>query len=153
MDEDEFVDDHKLNAGLVGTWRGSGSTEYGDWTDTYTIAAGTGSQIGSINHAEGSTWTDATIEYVYNFSETSGCLIVKYTIDNTDKYNAVYYKNLSSGSVLLGTAYDTTKNWEIESTDSSVNTLDEAKTRFAPANAATYGGGSAQTGTPQTKQP
>jgi hypothetical protein len=151
-----FVDDHKLNAGLIGTWKASGTYKGEDetditWTDTYTITAGTGTQIGAISHPEGWTWQNATIEYVYNFSDTAGCLIVGYANGTTNKYNAVYFRDLSSGSVLLGEAYDTTIAYP-DDTDSSVATLDEAKKRFAPENAEAYGGSSAQTGTPQTKQ-
>jgi hypothetical protein len=156
--EEDFVDDHKLNAGLIGIWQGSGSYKDDDgndvsWTDTYTIATGTGNSIGTIAHPEGWIWKNATIEYVYNFSDTAGCLIVKYLTDsNNSKYNAVYFKDLSSASVLLGDAYDTSIAYPND-TDSSVETLGEAKSRFAPENAEAYGGGGAQAGTPQTKQP
>jgi hypothetical protein len=157
MEEDTFVDDHKLNTGLIGTWKGSGTYPGEDgtevsWTDTYTITSGSGDILGTIAHPDGWTWQDANIEYVYNFSDSAGCLIVKYTdSSNNGKYNAVYFKDLSSGSVLLGEAYDTSIIYPAD-TDSSVGTLEEAKTRFAPENAEAYGGGSGQTGTPQQKQ-
>jgi hypothetical protein len=137
-----------LNTGLVGTWKASGD----GWTDTYTITAGTGDQIGTIGHAEGYTWTSATIEYVYNFdaTSTSGGLIIKYTTDDgTDKFNAVWFKALTETQVLLGDAY-TVADYTI---DSAVDTLEAAKIRFWPANAANYGGGDAQGGRPQQKQP
>jgi hypothetical protein len=141
------TDTHTLNSGLVGTWAASGESSYGPWTDTYTITAGTGGQIGTITHDEGYTWTSATIEYVYNFDATSGCLIVKYTVDGTNKYNAVYFKDLSTTQVLLGDAYTVA-----DYTSSAVATLAEAKIRFKPENAADYGGGESQMGTPQQKQ-
>jgi hypothetical protein len=150
--DDSFVDDHKLNAGLVGTWKGGGE----GWTDTYTITDNTANekQLGTISHPEGFPgYNNANIAFVYNFSETSGCLIIKYTdSSNNGKYNAVYFKDLSSGSVLLGDAYDTSIAYPANN-DSSVATLDEAILRFAPENADAYGGGAAQTGTPQLKQP
>jgi hypothetical protein len=158
--DDSFIDDHKLNAGLVGIWKASGSYESGEqtitWTDTYTITNNTdsGKRLGTISHPDGfPPYNNANIAFVYNFSETSGCLIIKYTDgSNNGKYNAVYFKDLSSGSVLLGDAYDTAIAYPADN-NSSVATLDEAKVKFAPENADAYGGGAAQTGAPQRKQP
>ncbi|MDR2096101.1 MAG: hypothetical protein LBP76_11400 [Treponema sp.] len=161
MDDDgDSVDDPKLNVGLVGTWKTSGTypDENGNdvsWSDTYTITDDTdsGKRLGAISHPDGfSPYHDASIVFVYNFSETAGCLIVKYT-DGADngKYNAVYYKDLSSVSVRLGDAYDTTIAYP-GNNNSSVATLDEAKTKFAPENAEAYGGASAQTGAALPKQ-
>ncbi|MDR0722290.1 MAG: hypothetical protein LBF75_05785 [Treponema sp.] len=138
------TDTHTLNSLLIGTFKSSGE----GWTDTYTITAGTGSQIGGITHEEGYTWTSAAIEYIYNFDATSGCLIVKYAADGADKYSAVYFKDLSTTQVLLGDAY-TVADYTVSP---AVDTLAEAKLRFRPENAETYGGGEAQGGTPQTKQ-
>jgi hypothetical protein len=137
-----FTDNHELNSGLVGTWDAS---EEG-YKDTYTITVG-----GRISHnysygdLDIGSYNNAEIAYVYNFNRTSGCIIMKYT---SGKYNAVYFKNLSKTSVLLGDAYDT----ENYTNDISVATLDAAKQRFSPANASRWGGADAQTGTPQTRQ-
>jgi hypothetical protein len=136
-----------LNAGLIGTWQASGENDYGPWTDTYTITTGTGGEIGGITHDEGYTWTTAAIVYIYNFDAASGCLIVKYTTSGADRYNAVYFKDLSDTQVLLGDAWDASD----ENYDSSVTTLAEAVERFRPENAETYGGGDAQMGSPQTR--
>ncbi|MDR2080104.1 MAG: hypothetical protein LBP74_10330 [Treponema sp.] len=146
---DPFVDDGKLNSGLIGTWKASGENDYGSWSDTYTIKTAQGSAIGIISHPEGYSWKNATIVHVFNFNETSGCLIVKYTAGNAVKYSAVYFKNLSDASVLLGDAFGPPPGY----LDPAVDTLDEAITKFAPENASAYGGGDAQTGTPQIKQP
>jgi hypothetical protein len=145
-----FVDYHKLNPGLIGTWKISGD----GWTDTYQITAGTGKQIGYISHPDGfQPYNDAVIEYVYNFDETSGCIIMKYTDgSNSGRYNAVYFKDILNNSVLLGDAYDTAIPYP-GNNDSSVSTLTEAKEKFAPKNAEAYGGGGKQEGTPQIKQP
>jgi hypothetical protein len=148
-EDDPFVDDHILNPGLAGTWLASGTYEVGgetfDWTDTYIITL----VAGTIEHPEGYTWQSAKIVYVYNFNETSGCLIVEYTAGEANKYNAVYFKNLTDTSVLLGDAFTV----ETPALNPAVDTLDEAKTKFAPENASLYGGAEAQTGTPQIKQP
>jgi hypothetical protein len=136
---DEFVDDHKLNSGLVGTWK----LEYEGGSDTYTITATT------ILHPSGYPALTGTIKYVYNFSDTAGCIIVQRNTD--DKYTAVYFKDLTANDVLLGDAYDVSISYPNDS-DPAVNTLDEAKARFAPENAENYGGGTAQTGSKQIRQ-
>jgi hypothetical protein len=138
---DPIVDDNKLNPGLAGTWKASGD----GWTDTYIITLAES----TIEHPDSySSWKVADIVWVYNFSETSGCLIVKYSDNGAAKYSAVYFKDLTGTSVLLGNAY-TVADYTI---DPAVNTLDEAKTKFAPANASLYGGAEAQGGEPQIKQ-
>jgi len=138
--------DNYLNLGLMGMWQASGETDYGPWTDTYTITAGT------ISHPDGwPVYADAQIAWVYNFSSTAGCIIIKRQEDS--KYNAVYFKDLSATSVRLGDAYDTTKDYDAgEDTSSAVNTLEEAKERFKPENAEKYGGGTKQGGSPQQRQ-
>jgi hypothetical protein len=148
MEDDDFVDDHKLNQGLVGTWIFSG-----DWPDPYTITAGTPPTISHPSGFGGYTdYTNASIEYVYNFSETAGCLIIK---REENKYTAVYFKDLTANTVLLGDAYDTSVEGYDENNpnaaDPAVADLEAAKERFKPENADAYGGGSAQTGDPQQK--
>jgi len=146
----DLDDDDDLS--LVGTWKASGE----GWTDTYVITAGT---LDHENNIAGD------IAYVYNFSDTAGCLILKltrkvdlyeygpapdYTATNKGKpagdYWPVYYKDLTSNTVRLGDGYSLTEP------DISAATLEEAKEKFAPANVELYGGGSAMTGTPQTRQ-
>jgi hypothetical protein len=135
-----FVDDYKLNQALVGTWIGSGT----GWSDTYIITSS------AVSHSDGyPSYADASIEHVYNFSETAGCIIIKRLED--DKYTATYFKELQGNSVLLGDAYDVAIAYPANN-DPAVNTLPEAKERFKPGNAELYGGGTAQGGTPQTRQ-
>jgi hypothetical protein len=140
---------------LIGSWTASGETEFGTWSDTYTITAGTPPKISHPSSWGDDTsytnYKDAAIVFVYNFSETAGCLIIKRP---DSKYSAVYFKDLTTTSVLLGDAYDSSVTYDPDNpnaTDPAVSTLDAAKERFKPANAELYGGGSAQTGTPQTK--
>jgi hypothetical protein len=138
-----FIDDHQLDSGLVGNWVVSGE----GWSDNYAISSN------SVSHPDGfPPYHNAVIEYVYNFNETSGCIIVRYTdSEYSGKYSAVYFKNLSKSTVLLGDAYDTRIQYP-ENNNPSVDTLDEAKLKFRPENASVYGGADAQTGTPQTRQ-
>jgi hypothetical protein len=143
-DDDEFVDDHKLNSGLIGTWKLSGSYEYEgvtyDYTDTYVVTAN------SISHPEAyPPYANASIDYVYNFSNTAGCLIIKTA---SASWTAVYFKNLSAATVLLGDAYNVANTAQ----SPAVGTLEEAKESFKPANASNWGGGAAQAGAPQKKQ-
>jgi hypothetical protein len=141
---EDFVDDHKLNSGLIGTWKLSGSYEDAEgvhtYTDTYIVTAN------SISHPEAyPPYTNASIDYVYNFSNTAGCLIIKTAAAS---WTAVYFKDLSAATVLLGDAYNVADYTQ----PAAVATLEEAKERFKPENANSWGGGAAQAGTPQTKQ-
>jgi hypothetical protein len=148
MEDDDFVDDLNLNQGLIGTWTASGE----GWSETFTIVAGTPPKISHPNgYGDYTDYSNASIEYVYNFSDTAGCLIIKRP-DN--KFSAVYFQALTAASVLLGNAYDTRVEYDYtnpNATDPAVADLDAAKERFKPENAAIYGGGSAQIGTPQQK--
>jgi hypothetical protein len=152
MDDDdgEFVDDHKLNEKLIGSWTASGD----GWSDTFVITDGTPP---TISHPSGwgdyTDYSSASIEYVYNFSDAAGCLIIKRP---DDKFSAVYFKDLTATAVLLGNAYDTKVTYDENNpnaADPAVEDLEVAKERFKPENASEYGGGSAQSGTPQEKDP
>jgi hypothetical protein len=143
--QQKFNDNNQLNSGLAGTWTATGE----GWTDTYTITLGEGASKSTISHSGDYGYTDADIEHVYNITDTAGCIIIKYTEGtNSDKYDAVYFKNLSSTAVLLGDAWDATD----PGYEAAVSDLDEAKEKFKPANAEAYGGWAAQMGTPQQKQ-
>jgi hypothetical protein len=114
-------------ASLIGTWKLSGD----GFEDVYTITET------SLIHND----LIASIEFTYKFSKKAGCLIVKYAngsvswgTDLSNKYSAVYYKDLNAKTVVLGDAYGP------DYTDPSVDTLEEAKTKFSPANASLYGG-------------
>ncbi|MHC6202080.1 hypothetical protein ACYULU_02685 [Breznakiellaceae bacterium SP9] len=137
-DDDGFVDTHELNSGLIGTWFADFG---GGYTDTYIVTATT------ISHPDGfPPYTTASIEYVYNFSDTAGCIIIKRMEDN--KYTGVFFKDLSANSVLLGDAFGPAPGYE----DPGVATLELAKEKFKPTNVELYGGGSAQVGSPLTRQ-
>lgn len=143
--------DNKLNDGLIGTW----VFNYEGGDDTYTITATTVSHI--TGFGDFTDYSNATIEYVYNFSNTAGCLIIQRHKAGDNKYSAVYFKNLTTTTVLWGDARDITivdyDPANPNAADPAVTTLTEAKNKFRPENAENWGGGSAQTGTPQTKQP
>jgi hypothetical protein len=144
-DGDGDDDDHKLNTGLIGTWKASGSYEYEgatyDWTDTYIITADN-----IISHPEAyPPYANASIGYVYNFSDTAGCLIIQTA---GASFTAVYFKNLSATTVVLGDAFNVADS----SQPVAEATLEEAKERFKHENASRRGGGAAQAGSPQTKQ-
>jgi hypothetical protein len=125
-----------LISGLKGTWKGAF-----DWgEDIYTITANTLAESGSGAMAV----FNSNIEYVYNFSNTAGAIIVKYT-DGTDfsgnsligKYSAIYFKELTAATVILGNAYDAAS---MGATPVEVDSLDAAKEKFKPANMSSYGG-------------
>ncbi|GHV81254.1 hypothetical protein AGMMS49944_30450 [Spirochaetia bacterium] len=139
-DDDGFVDDHKLNSGLIGTW----ATEYSGYTITDTTIAY--SDFGGW----GGDFT-GTIRYIYNFSETAGVVIVEYITADPDftgspdpnyaeKYDAVYFNSLTTSTVKLGVAYDTSVVYGSGSMAAAVSTLDLAKERFKPANISLWGG-------------
>jgi hypothetical protein len=135
---DEFVDDHKLNQNLIGTW----SKDFGGgFVDTYVIT------VITLSHTSGFpvAFDASPIRYIYNFSETAGCFIVQRDTDN--KFAAVYYKDLKSGSIIIGDAYNAA-----DYSDPAVDTLEEAKKKFAPENRDLYGGDLAAAA-PILKQP
>jgi hypothetical protein len=112
--EDYFVDVHKLNPKLIGTW----TSEY---SDSYTI---TGTKLDYDDGFGGGN--GGTIKYVSNFTATAGVIIIEYDpdhkptyYDSIDNYGdpahivplkgnfiGIYYKNLKSGvSVQMGGVY------------------------------------------------
>jgi hypothetical protein len=121
-----LTEDHSLNQRLVGAWyRDFG----GGYTDSYTITAGS-----KITHPSdfGNGLTNADIAYVYNFSNTAGCLIIKRDTDG--KFTAVYYKELKTDSIIIGDAFNP------DYTYPTADSLEAAKTTFAPENRTKYGG-------------
>jgi hypothetical protein len=146
--QQKFNDDNQLNASLAGTWTASGGEGANAWTDTYTITLGAGGSKSTISHPGDYGYTNAEIEYVYNITDTAGCIVIKYTANGADKYSAVYFKDLSTTQVLLGNAY-TVADYTVSP---AVDSLDDAKEKFKPANAEAYGGWTAQIGTPQQKE-
>lgn len=118
-----------LNPGLISTW----SKDFGGgYVDTYIITADN-----KITHPSsfGNALTNAGIAYVYNFSDTAECLIVRRDTDG--KFTAVYYKDLTADSIIIGDAIAREGGGYIYPTADS---LEEAKIKFAPANRPTYGG-------------
>ncbi|MDR0524975.1 MAG: hypothetical protein LBG90_03790 [Spirochaetaceae bacterium] len=138
-DDGEWEDDHELNTNLIGRWHADFE---GGYSDDYIITRNT------ITY--NSIFTNADIVFVYNFNEskTAGGIIIRRNEADVSAapYTAVWFKDLNPRtSVLLGDAF----NAADYTVDISVATLEEAKERFKFANAATYGGGSAQIGSPQ----
>jgi hypothetical protein len=128
-DDPEEESGYELDSRLIGTWSFTG--EYG--ADGYIIKTTTLSYFDEFGLDY-----DGTIEYVSNFSNTAGVIIIKYTsvgdwLDPTNigKYIGVYYKNLNPNiSVQMGTAY-------IEG-GAEEATLDAAKTAFTVGKEGTY---------------
>jgi hypothetical protein len=137
-----FIDDGKLNPDLIGTF----VLEGGSYRDEIICTETT---LTLNSEADGVSYLSkaGTIEYVYNFGPTSGCLILRYTTGpDARKYGAMYFSHINSASVLWGDAYNA--DWSIPTAD----TLEAAKEKFKPENATLYGGGAAQQGTPQLRQ-
>ncbi|GHV03172.1 hypothetical protein FACS189485_05610 [Spirochaetia bacterium] len=151
-DDSGFVDDHKLNSGLIGIW------SYG--SDAYTINADT--LVYTSTYEGVTTGFTSSIEYIYNFSETAGVIIVEYTTKPTyydydaswnpinphepeGSFIGIYFRNLTAATVKLGSAY------EADFSEVEVATLAEAKEKFKPANISLYGGELSMT-SPQTRQ-
>jgi hypothetical protein len=148
-----FHDDGKLNPLLIGRFvlQDDGTLEY-TFKDEI-ICTETTLTYNSVYNGVSSYLSKAgTIEYVYNFNSTSGCLILKYTAgDYIGKYGAMYFSHASRDSVRWGDAYDV----EDYTRPTAVNTLEEAKEKFKPENANRYGGADAlaATATPLLRQP
>ncbi|GHV86718.1 hypothetical protein AGMMS50255_0350 [Spirochaetia bacterium] len=149
-DGNEFVDDRQLNSRLIGTWE----YNYEGGSDVYRVTETTISHI--TGWGDFTDYSEATIEFVYNFSNTAGCLIIQRHGTADTKYSAVYFKNLTAATVLLGDARDISViGWDPENpnaADPAVADLETAKDRFKPENAEMWGGGSALVGTPQTRK-
>jgi hypothetical protein len=141
MDDDDsgFVDDHKLNAVLEGTWK---DTSAGD---VYEIATGT-----VIYKSDYSGEEKGDIEYISNFSADSGVIIIKYNTpkDNGRTYGAVYYRELktdgeTSVKISIAGKYESTEPWA--DITPVITTLEKAKEEFTEANGdgnyVTYWGG------------
>ena len=116
-----FDDDHVLDPKLIASWSsfwGDGASDY----DGYII---TGTHVkydsGGIIDYEGD------IVYVSNFSSNAGVIIIKYdsprtyydgefdndgnwvstgTHESSGDYTGIFYRELTSGTVEMGTAYD-----------------------------------------------
>ena len=113
-DEDNFVDDHQLNANLIGTWTSG-------WGDGYKITADHLTYYSSVTTS--SISNAGTIRYIVNFSNSAGVIIIQYDSDHKASYLdytktppaplplkgdyiGVYYKDLKPGvSVQMGGAY------------------------------------------------
>jgi hypothetical protein len=127
-----------LNENLIGTW----ISEYDGYTITKTGL--------SYNDGFGGGYA-GTIEYVSNFSNNAGVIIIKYYpehrptyYDNFENwgdpdhilplkgdYIGIYYKNLKPGtSIQIGGAY--------EDKGAEKNSLDAAKNAFTQGNEGTY---------------
>ncbi|MDR0289439.1 MAG: hypothetical protein LBI06_00710 [Treponema sp.] len=141
----DFVDDHKLNQSLIGTWE-----DEGEWAgDSYAI---TDTHL-SYGYGDDFVSYAGAIKYTSNFTPTAGVIIIEYDADHKPEYYAgydpdtyepigdplplkgnfigIYYKDLKPGvSVQMGGAY----------TDggAEVATLDAAIAMFTVGYADTY---------------
>ncbi|GHU93584.1 hypothetical protein FACS189479_05170 [Spirochaetia bacterium] len=104
-DDSGFVDDHKLNSGLIDDWKYTFAEGY----DQYMIDAT--KLVYTFNYGGVTTSFTGSIEYIYNFSETAGVIIVQYTAYNlgygatVGQYQGVYFRDLTALTVKLGSAY------------------------------------------------
>lgn len=141
--DDPFVDDHKLNNGLIGDWKYT----FDNGNDRYTIDATT--LVYTFTYEGVATSFTSNIEYIYNFSETAGVIIVRYTAYDlgygatVGQYQGVYFRDLTASTVKLGSAYET--DYSVV----EVASLDEAKEKFR--NFRSYGG-ELSMATPLTRQ-
>jgi hypothetical protein len=126
--DDPFVDDHKLNAGLVGTWKDL------TFQDRYEITATTATYISVYEGTESSD--PGTIEYISNFSADSGVIIIKYETARTNgrTYGAVYYRELKteggSTSAKMGSAGKYEPAPSYADITPVITTLEKAKEEF-----------------------
>jgi hypothetical protein len=94
--DDGFVDNHKLNPVLVGTW------EDPTYHDGYEIDSETVTQYSADSEYEGESYsgvrTPGTVEFISNFSADSGVIIIKFDEpkSNGRTYGAVYYRELKT---------------------------------------------------------
>jgi hypothetical protein len=119
-------DQNKLNQNLIGTW-------VSEYFDGYTI---TNTRLSYDDGGYGYDYA-GDIKHVINFTNTSGVIFFQYDTNPSDtptigKINGVYYENLKSTSVEMGTASNA------DYTNPAKNTLDEAIATFTMGNKDTY---------------
>jgi hypothetical protein len=143
-DDDEFVDDHKLSAMLIGTWE---DPTYGD---KYEIAATTVTQYSmpytdpDTETAYPSTPDPGIIEFISNFSSDSGVIIIKYDTarGNGRTYGAVYYQELKTEggatSAKMSSAGRYDKDHNYADITPVITTLEDAKGQFTRDNGDGY---------------
>ena len=110
-----------------------GASGYGD---NYTITQK--GSTGTLKYVDGYGDYEGNIAVVVNSSPNSGIIIVKYTKgapDSNSKYTGVYYRNLTTTTVQLANAYNTS-DW----TPAVTATLEEAKANFTSSNVGNYVG-------------
>ena len=133
---DDTNDEGTLPEGLIATW----SSIWGD-----------GYRIGKTDFQYTSDYGDAyagTIEFVSNYSNNSGVIIIKYSTPpanliygteqpfyNGNDYTAVYYRNLTNAEVDLARAINLI---DFSSVDTA--TLNEAKSKFTRGKMGDYVG-------------
>ena len=140
LEPNNFIDDHQLNSNLIGTWR-----DYYEGTsyDDYIITAA------RLDYDSGGIGYGGTIEYVSNFSENAGVIIIKYDtsdfkLADVGKYIGVYYRSLSAGTVEMSTAIN--DDWSSAATV----TKEQAESKFTEGNSGDY---VTLWGGPYSKQP
>ena len=140
--DDVFVDDNKLNKNLTGTW----TSEHGDG---YTITAA------NLSYSFGADIIGyaGTVEYVSNFTDNAGVIIIKYEAgkeqtypvydenweiigykERTGDFAGIYFENLKPGvSVEMGVAVNLA-----DYSGAEEKTLDAAKAAFTSGKKGDY---------------
>jgi len=129
LGEDDVNIPGTLPAGLAGTWM----TEYDSFAiDTTTSPA-------TLEYGDGGFGFGykGNIVFVSNYDSRSGLIIIEYTAGVPDigkPFHAIYYLNLSSGTVELNNTSDATR----EDWNADTATLNEARTKFTRGKMGNY---------------
>jgi hypothetical protein len=121
--------DHEPKGSIIGVWTS-------DFGDSYTI---TSSNVAYDDGGFGLFGFTGTIEKIVEINAGSGIIYFKYATLQSgldagviDKYNAIYYINLTLAAVQIATAIDT--DYSIPAT----TTLAEARTKFTAGTVGDY---------------
>ena len=149
--DDEYIDDGKLKAGLIGQWK----SEYSGGEELYTITANPDTLIYADTFM--GTW-GGKIVHVSNFSEDAGVLIIEYDADKkqnwvdwnnnmaditpSGNFYGIYFSKLRKTSVILA-------NTSEAGGPSETDTLEQAKAKFTSGKKGNY---TYPVGTAQIKQ-
>jgi hypothetical protein len=113
---------------LIGTWYGTGTP-----VDSYIISGDSITYDDGSDGMYGMSFAADIVQYS-DFEDDSGVLIIEFTKNPNEggskNFNAVYWRNLSADQVELANAAAKASPW-----DSSVDTLEEAETKFTKDDA------------------
>jgi hypothetical protein len=151
MENGNFVDDHKLNPGLIGKWK----SEYNGGAEVYTITETTFVYEDTFLGIWG-----GKIDYVSNFSKNAGVLIIEYDGDKKQRWKnwetseditppgnfyGIYFNSLTENTVKLANTSDQKANYGPTETETSR----EAREKFTLGN---KGDLTSSGGNPQTRE-